>query len=166
MLGATVFVLAASEEKAALAQEHGADWVHDRTQSEDWPRAVYLASGRKGMDIVVDNVGEQTWSRSLRTLAPNGRLLTVGGSSGYDAVVPVNLLFGRHLSILGSTMGTQDDYLNVMHWVFAGRLQPIVDSVYSIERFSDAMTRLESGQHFGKILVQVAPDEGGDPHAP
>jgi NADPH:quinone reductase-like Zn-dependent oxidoreductase len=166
MLGAKVYVVAASAQKAALALEQGADWAFDRTLSEEWPRAVYLASGRKGIDIVVDNVGKETWARSLRTLAPNGRLLTVGGSSGYDAVVPVNLLFGRHLSILGSTMGTQDDYLNVMHWVFAGRLQPIVDSIYSMARFSEAMTRLESGQHFGKILIRVAPDEDGESNAP
>lgn len=155
LLGAEVYVIAADAEKAARAEALGAHWVYSRTQGEEWPRAVYEGTGRNGIDIVVDNVGAATWARSLRTLRTGGRLLTVGGSSGYDAAAPVNLLFGRHLSLIGSTMGTQDDYLTVMGHVFAGRLDPVVDRVYGMEEFGAAMARLESGAHFGKVLVEV-----------
>lgn len=156
LLGAEVFVIAATEEKAQAARALGAHWAHSRTHGEEWPRAVFAATGRQGIDAVVDNVGAATWQRSLRTLRSDGRLLTVGGSSGYEAQTPVNLLFRRHLSILGSTMGTQDDFLTVMGHLFAGRLDPVVDQVFSMEEFGVAMHRLETLQHFGKVLIEVA----------
>lgn len=160
LLGARVFAIAGDAAKAKRAQALGANWAWDRTQGEEWPRAVYEATGREGIDIVVDNVGQATWARSLRTLRPGGRLLTVGGSSGYEAATPVNLLFGRHLSIVGSTMSTQDDFLTVMGFVFAGRLDPVVDSAYPVEAFADAMRCLAENCHFGKIVIDVAPDAG------
>jgi NADPH:quinone reductase-like Zn-dependent oxidoreductase len=154
-MGAEVYVIASNAQKVELALKLGADWAHDRSADPNWPRAVYQATQRAGIDVVVDNVGQATWMNSLRTLAPGGRLLTVGGSSGYEAATPVNLLFGRQLSIIGSTMGTQDDYLTVMSLVFAGKLNPIVDSVYSMQDFATAMTRMMSNEQFGKILIQV-----------
>ncbi len=155
LMGAEVYVIASNAQKVELALKLGADWAHDRSADPNWPRAVYQATQRAGIDVVVDNVGQATWMNSLRTLAPGGRLLTVGGSSGYEAATPVNLLFGRQLSIIGSTMGTQDDYLTVMSLVFAGKLNPIVDSVYSMQDFATAMTRMMSNEQFGKILIQV-----------
>ncbi len=155
LMGATVYVIASSAQKAEMALKLGADWAHDRSADANWPRAVYQATGRAGIDVVVDNVGQSTWANSLRTLAPGGRLLTVGGSSGYEAATPVNLLFGRHLSIIGSTMGTQEDYRTVMALVFAGKLNPVVDSVYPMGDFAAAMTRMMTNEQFGKILIQV-----------
>jgi NADPH:quinone reductase-like Zn-dependent oxidoreductase len=154
--GAQVYVIAGNAEKARHALEMGADWAHDRSADPNWPRAVYAATGREGIDAVVDNVGQATWALSLRTLRPNGRLLTVGGSSGYEAVVPVNLMFARHLSIVGSTMGTQDEYATVMGLVFAGKLDPLVDSVSEMEEFPRAMARMMANEHFGKLLIRVA----------
>lgn len=155
LLGAEVFVIASDQTKAQQALALGAGWAWSRSAGEEWPRAVFEATGRQGIDVVVDNVGKETWARSLRTLRPGGRLLTVGGSSGYEATVPVNLIFGRHLSIIGSTMGTQDDYLTVMGQVFAGRLEPIVDSLFPMADFAAAMERMVAGRHFGKIVIDV-----------
>lgn len=155
LAGAEVYVVASSAEKARLALALGADWVHDRSADPDWSRAVYRASGRQGMDVVVDNVGQETWPSSLRTLAPGGRLLTVGGSSGYQAATPVNLIFGRQLSIIGSTMGTHNDFVEVMGLVFAGKLNPVVDSVYPLAEYPAALARMMANEHFGKILVEV-----------
>ena len=87
-------VSASTAEKARMAQELGADWVHDRSADPQWSRAVYRATARQGVDVVVDNVGQETWPDSLRCLALGGRLLTVGGSTGYQATVPVNLMWG------------------------------------------------------------------------
>ena len=110
--------------------------------------------------MVVDNVGQATWLASLRALRPGGRLVTVGGTSGYDAQVPVNLIFARHLRLLGSTMGTQAEYERVMGLVFAGRLRPIIDSVTPLAGFRSAMARMLADEHFGKILIDVRSHAG------
>jgi NADPH:quinone reductase-like Zn-dependent oxidoreductase len=153
--GCTVYVVASTPEKARLALAQGADFVHDRSADPNWAKAIYLASGREGIDLVVDNVGEATWPSSLRTLRPGGRLVTVGGTAGYDAHVPVNMIFARHLSIIGSTMGTQADYLAVMGLVFAGKLDPVIDSVAPMKDFASAMGRMMENRHFGKLLIDI-----------
>lgn len=154
LTGAEVYMIASTTEKAQLALAYGADWVHDRSADANWSKAVYSATNRTGVDMVVDNVGS-TFPVSLRTLRPGGRLVTVGGTAGYEATVPVNLLFGKHLSIVGSTMGSQDDYRQVMTLVFAGKLDPIVDQVYPLTAFRTAIARMMENQQFGKILLQV-----------
>lgn len=156
LAGARVYAVAADAEKAARARDLGAEWTVDRQAEPNWSRAVWAATGRRGVDVVVDNVGPATWSASLRALAKGGRLLTVGGTTGYEAVTPVNLLFGKHLSIIGSTMGTQADFEQVMAQVWAGRLTPVIDSVYPLADYPAALRRLLAGAAFGKILVQVA----------
>lgn len=155
LVGAEVMMIASTAEKAKLARVQGADWVHDRSAEENWSKAVYQATAREGVDLVVDNVGEATWPSSLRTLATGGRLVTVGGTTGYKATVPVNLIFAKHLQIIGSTMGTQDDYLRVMSLIFQGKLDPIVDSIYPATDFAQAMERMMSDEQFGKILVAL-----------
>ena len=155
LAGATVGVVAANAEKAARACELGADWAIDRTAELNWSKAVHAATGRRGVDVVVDNVGAATWGSSLRCLARGGRLLTVGGTSGYEAVTPVNLMFGKHLSIIGSTMGTQADFEAAMAQVWAGRIKPVVDRVFPLADYPAALARMMAGEAFGKILVQV-----------
>jgi NADPH:quinone reductase-like Zn-dependent oxidoreductase len=157
LVGAEVYVIAGDARKAELARQLGADWVHDRSQDPNWSKAVYLATDRNGVDMVVDNVGEATWPLSLRSLAVGGRLVTVGGTTGYNAAVPVNLIFGRHLRIIGSTMGTQDDFQTVMSLVFDGKLDPPVDSVIPLPSYRQAMERMLAGEQFGKIVIEVSP---------
>lgn len=157
LAGASVYVIASNADRAARARTIGADWTIDRSEAPTWSKAVYAATGRTGVDMVVDNVGQATWRESLRTLRPGGRLVTVGGTSGYQAETPVNLIFGRHLHIIGSTMGTQDDYLTVMPLIFQGKLRPIIDSVFPIEQFQQAIERLMAGEMFGKIVIAVNP---------
>ena len=156
LAGATVFVVAANADKAARARALGADWAVDRAAEPNWSKAVYAATCRRGVYVVVDNVGAATWGGSLRCLARGGRLLTVGGTAGYEATTPVNLLFGKHLSIIGSTMGTQADFEAVMAQVWAGRVKPVVDSVFPLAEYPSALSRMMGGEAFGKILVKVA----------
>lgn len=158
LAGASVYVIASNADKAGRARAIGADRTFERTETPAWSKAVYEATGRTGVDMVVDNVGQATWRESLRTLRPGGRLVTVGGTSGYAAETPVNLIFGRHLSIIGSTMGTQEDYLTVMPLVFQGKLRPIIDSVFPIQQFQQAIERLMAGEMFGKIVIAVNPE--------
>ncbi len=155
LAGCEAFVIASSAEKARQALTIGADWVHDRSIDPDWSKAVFAATRKHGIDMVVDNVGKETWLNSLRTLRPGGRLVTVGGTSGYDASVPINMVFGRHLSIIGSTLGTQGDYQAVMQLIFAGKLRPVIDSIFPMSDFRNAMTRMMANQQFGKILIEI-----------
>ncbi len=153
--GATVYVIASSEAKARQAREMGAVWVLDRSMCPDWRREVFQATGRTGIDMVVDNVGAATFSTSLQTLAKGGRLVTVGATSGYEAPVPVNRLFMGHHSIIGSTMGTQADYNRVMVLVFSGQLSPVVDSVFPAHQYAEAIDRLRANLPFGKIVMDL-----------
>jgi NADPH:quinone reductase-like Zn-dependent oxidoreductase len=156
LAGATVGVVAANAEKAGRARSLGADWTVDRSAEANWSKAVYAVTDRRGVDVVVDNVGAATWGSSLRSLARGGRLLTVGGTAGYEAVTPVNLMFGKHLSVIGSTMGTQADFEAVMAQVWAGKIAPVVDRIFPLADYPAALARLMAGEAFGKILVQVA----------
>ena len=156
LAGATVLVIAGDAQKAEAARALGADWALSRQEFPDWGKAVWAATERRGVDIVVDNVGEATWTASLRSLARGGRLLTVGGTTGYNGPTPINLLFGRHLSIVGSTMGTQEDFEAVMAQVWAGKIRPVIDRVFPLAGYPTALERMLGGEGFGKILLKVA----------
>jgi NADPH:quinone reductase-like Zn-dependent oxidoreductase len=155
LAGATVFVVAGNAKKAARASQLGADWVVDRSSEPNWSKAVWTATAKQGVNVVVDNVGAATWGASLRCLAKGGRLLTVGGTAGYEAVTPVNLLFGRHLSIIGTSMGTQADFQTVMGQIWTGKLKPVVDCAYPLAEYPAALARMLSGEGFGKVLLKV-----------
>ncbi|NOX61002.1 MAG: zinc-binding dehydrogenase [Chloroflexi bacterium] len=155
LVGATVWVIASNADKAEKALALGADWVHDRSQDPNWGKAVWLKSGKQGVDVVVDNVGAATWAASLRCLGRRGRMLTVGGTSGYKAEVPVNIIFGRQLRIIGSTMGSMEDARQSFGLIFEGKVSPVIDSVYPLEAYRDAIERLQSGEHFGKIVIEI-----------
>lgn len=159
LAGAEVYVIAGSADKAQRARQLGADWVLDRSAEGTWSKAVFAATQRAGIDMVVDNVGQASWSESLRTLRPGGRLVTVGGTSGYTAQLPVNLIFGRQLRIIGSTMGTQAEYLDVMRLVFQDKVRPVIDTVFPIDEFQPAIDRLIAGEMFGKIVIAINPTE-------
>jgi NADPH:quinone reductase-like Zn-dependent oxidoreductase len=156
LAGAAVYVVAGDAEKGRQACALGAAQFVDRQAEPNWGKAVWNLSGRRGMDVVVDNVGEATWAASLRSLTKGGRLLCVGGSSGYNAVTPVNLIFGRQLSIIGSTMGTQAEFETVMGLVWAGQLKPVVDEILPLAEYPAALARMLDGRGFGKILLKVA----------
>ncbi|MCB0201188.1 MAG: zinc-binding dehydrogenase [Caldilineae bacterium] len=155
MLGATVWVVAGGAAKAQQAAELGADWVIDREAEPNWSKAAFLHSNKQGVDVVVDNVGAATWEASLRTLRKGGRLLTVGGTTGYTGQTPINIIFGRQVSIIGSTMGSQIEFEDVMRLIFAGKLAISIDRVYPLAEARQAEERMQEGQHFGKILLEI-----------
>ena len=156
MLGATVWVVAGGAAKAQQATELGADWVIDREAEPNWSKAAYLHSGKRGVDVVVDNVGAATWEASVRSLKKGGRLLTVGGTTGYTGQTPINIMFGRQVSIIGSTMGSQLEFEDAMRLIFAGKLAVPIDRVYPLAEARQAEERMQEGVHFGKILLEVA----------
>lgn len=158
LTGARVIVVASNSEKAERARALGADHVIDRSREPDWSRAVWQWTGKRGVDVVVDNVGQATWMKSIRTLRPGGRMLVVGATSGPNPEdFDIRYVFSRQISILGSTMGTQHDFRTVMGLIFAGRLRPVIDRVLPLtqEGAREGHRLLESGAVFGKIVFRV-----------
>ncbi|MEW6286088.1 MAG: zinc-binding dehydrogenase [Chloroflexota bacterium] len=153
-LGAQVIVVGSDAQKLAKAEALGADILIDRSQEEDWSKAVYLATNKRGVDVVVDNVGT-TFMQSLRTLRKGGRLLTVGNSGGPKFEIDNRYLFAKHLSLLGSTMSTLDEFRQVMDLVTAGKLQPVMDSTFPLKDAARAQERLERNENFGKITLDI-----------
>lgn len=163
LVGASpIYVVGSSAPKLALAAALGADETINRSEV-DWSREVYRLTNRQGVDVVVDNVGAATFAQSLRALRRGGRLLTVGNSSGARFELDNRYLFGKHLTLIGSTMGTSVDYETVMGLIFAGRLRPIVDTVYTLYDAATALARLRDGDVMGKLVLRIPPhDDSSD----
>jgi NADPH:quinone reductase-like Zn-dependent oxidoreductase len=154
-IGAKVYVVGSSPEKLALAESLGADVLIDRSKDDNWSKAVYLATERQGVDVVVDNVGAGTMPLSLRAARKGGRILTVGNTGGAKFEIDNRYIFGKHLSVLGSTMGTHADYATVMGLIFEGKLKPVLDRQYPLKEAAAAQERLAAGQQMGKITLAI-----------
>lgn len=153
-LGAEVFAVGSSAEKLQLAQSLGADHLIDRSK-EDWSQAAYLLTKKRGMDVVVDNVGS-TFPLSMRAARKGGRILNVGRTGGSLVEIDVRFIFGKHLSIIGSTMGTIADFAMVMKLIFEGALQPVMDQSFPLKEARAAQARLEEGKQLGKITLEIS----------
>lgn len=152
--GARVIATAGTDEKLAKAKALGADeLINHKTQKIS--AEVRRITAKRGVDVVVEHVGTATWEESLASLAPSGRLVTCGATTGYDAKVDLRFLFARQLSLLGSYMGTKSELHTVMKLVAAGRLRPIVDRVFPLADAAAAHAYLESSSQFGKVVLTV-----------
>jgi NADPH:quinone reductase-like Zn-dependent oxidoreductase len=150
MLGARVIATASSEEKRRRALELGADAA---IPYEDFVRAARGIAGKAGVDVVVDHVGPATFEGSVSALRKGGRLVTCGGTTGHEVRFDLRHLFFRSLSFLGSTMGTPEELRTVLGHVEAGRLNPVVDSVFRLDEIRKAHERLADRAVFGKVVV-------------
>jgi NADPH:quinone reductase-like Zn-dependent oxidoreductase len=153
LAGATVYALTSTEEKVEKARELGADVVLNYREDPKWSRTLYKMTGRRGVDVVVDNVGQATLAQSMRTVARGGRIVIVGNTSGPQAEIDVRFIFGKQISLIGSTMGTHQDFRDVMDLVWAGKLRPVVNEVIPLSEGKAAFERMERGEHFGKIVL-------------
>lgn len=152
LAGATVYAVTSGPENVRRVRELGADVVVDRLE-EDFSRAVWKATDRRGVDVVLDSVGEAMWEGSVRALATDGRLVTYGGTTGPEVTLDVRRVFWRQLRILGSTMASRAEFERVMGLVLEGRLEPVVDEVLPLEEIRAAHERLEGGEVFGKLVL-------------
>ena len=151
--GAEVFAVTSSEENVRRVRELGAHHVFDR-KAGDWARELFLATGKRGIDLCLDSVGEAIWPSLVRSLAVRGRLVTFGATTGATGKFDIRLLFWRQLSILGSTMGTPAEFRQAMNLVFAGRATPPIHSRLPLDEVRAAHELLEAGGVFGKIVIQ------------
>jgi NADPH:quinone reductase-like Zn-dependent oxidoreductase len=154
LAGCEVWVVGSDAGKLALAANLGADVLIDRSAG-DWGKQVYQRSGRRGVDVVVDNVGAPTLMTSLRSARKGGRVLTVGNTGGPRFEFDNRYMFGKHLSLIGSTMSTLSEFATVMGLVFAGRLKPVVDTVFPLAEVRAAHERLEQGAVLGKLVLAL-----------
>ncbi len=154
LAGAEVIVVGSSTGKLALAGALGADELIDRSKDENWAREVYKLTGKRGVDVVVDNVGT-TYYQSFRAARKGGRILTVGNTGAPKFEIDNRYIFGKHLSIIGSSMGTLNDFKTVMGLVFEGKLKAVVDKTFSLKDAGAAQQRLESGKQLGKVTLEI-----------
>jgi NADPH:quinone reductase-like Zn-dependent oxidoreductase len=155
LAGAFTIVTSSSEAKLATAREMGAD-VGFNHASVDVAKEVRKLTDRRGVDVVVETVGEATWEQSLRSLAKGGRLVTCGATTGPRVVTDVRRLFWHQHQILGSTMGNTREFREIVRALGQGKLRPRVDSVVPFANAKAAFERLESGEQVGKIVVRVS----------
>ncbi|MFW9965586.1 MAG: zinc-binding dehydrogenase [Candidatus Thorarchaeota archaeon] len=153
MAGARIFVTSSSNDKLEKARRLGADFLINHLESPDYHREIWKLTGKRGVDVVVDSVGEATWARSLRSLNKGGRLVTCGATSGPNAVTSLNLLFWKQLEIIGSTMASRSELESVLRLVWTGKLMPVVDRVLPLSSAKEAHEILEHGAQFGKIVL-------------
>jgi NADPH:quinone reductase-like Zn-dependent oxidoreductase len=154
LLGARVWVTSGSDDKLARARALGADETINHRRL-DVGTIVRERTGKRGVDVVVDNVGTATWKQSLQALGRRGRLVTCGGTSGPLLETDVRRLFWNQWTIMGSTMGNDAEFDAIVGKLREGRLLPPVDSVFPIADGSQAFERLASGEQFGKVVVMV-----------
>jgi NADPH:quinone reductase-like Zn-dependent oxidoreductase len=150
--GARVIATASSDAKCARLKELGADVVLNHSR-EDVLQRVRELTARRGVDLVVDYIGKETWGRSLQCLRRGGRLVTCGATSGYDPAEDLRQVFYRQLEIIGCTMGNAKELQDALRLLFAGRVRPVIDGVLPLADAAQAHRRLEMRQAFGKIIL-------------
>jgi NADPH:quinone reductase-like Zn-dependent oxidoreductase len=152
LAGATVYTVASNAEKAEQARKLGADFVLDRSQVE-WGKEIYKLTGKRGVDVVVDNVGKATLVTSMQAVTRGGRIVIVGNTSGPRAEIDIRFIFGKQISLIGSTMGSHQDFQDVLNFLWEGKIKPVIHQVLPLSEGKEAYKMMEEGKHFGKIVL-------------
>ena len=150
--GARVIATASSDDKLAKARELGADETINYTR-DDWPKEVKKLTNGKGVDVVFEHTGAETWPGSIVSLKKGGRLVTCGATSGFDARTDLRQVFYRHLTILGSMMGSKAELLAAMKFVEAGQIRAVVDRTLPLAEARTAHELMEDRAQFGKLVL-------------
>ena len=151
--GARVIVTSSSDEKLKKSETLGADITINHRTNPEYHKEIYRVTKNRGVDVVLDSVGQATWDRSLKCLRKGGKLVTCGATSGPKAETNLNLVFWKQLEILGSTMSSRDELRTALKLVWNGKIKPIVDHTYSLSKAKEAHEILERGEQFGKLVL-------------
>ena len=154
-IGARPIVTSRSREKLDRAGKIGAGVAID-TSAQDMIAGVMEATGGRGVDVVIENVGAAVWSSALKSLARGGRIVTCGATTGDQPPADLRRVFIRQLQIFGSTTGNFDEFANMLKFCAATDLRPIINSTYQLGEAREALSRLESGAQFGKVAIAIA----------
>jgi NADPH:quinone reductase-like Zn-dependent oxidoreductase len=153
LAGATVYVVASNSEKAAKARELGADVVLDRSKV-DWGREIFKMTDKRGVDVVVDNVGAATLNTSMKAVARGGRIVIVGNTSGPITEIDIRYIFSKQISLIGSTMGSHQDFRDIIPLLWSGKLMPVIDQILPMSEGRAAFEQMEHSEQFGKIVLR------------
>jgi len=154
LLGVRVLTTVGAEDKKEKATMLGADAVINHSVENMSERVAELTNGR-GVDVVIEHIGQQVWGQCLKSLARGGRLVTCGATSGGTAQFDLRYLYSRQLTIMGAYMGTRDELVEATHFIEADKLRPVVDSTFPLEEARAAQERMLARKNFGKIVLVV-----------
>ena len=152
LAGAFVYTVASNSAKAEQARQLGADVVLDRSQV-NWGKEVFKLTARRGVDVVVDNVGKATINTSMQAVARGGRIVIVGNTSGPQAEIDIRFIFGKQISLIGSTMGSHQDFRDVINLLWAGKIKPVIHQILPLSEGREAYKMMQEGKQFGKIVL-------------
>jgi NADPH:quinone reductase-like Zn-dependent oxidoreductase len=152
LVGCRVFATASTDEKLARAKELGAD-VLINYMTEQFDRSIRELTNKRGVDVVVDYIGADTWVQSLRSARRGGRVLTCGATSGFAPQTDLRQIFYRQVRVIGSTMGSHRDFLDVMKCIFRGQLKPVIAQVLPLKDARRAHQMIENRAVFGKLVL-------------
>lgn len=153
-MGARVIATSGSDRKLNLARKHGADQGINHKE-KDFAREVMALTGGRGVDIVVDTVAGEVWQKSLASLAHGGRLVTCGATAGGQPQDDLTAIVSKHLSIHGSTLGSREEFRQVLSFLNASQIKPIVDRVFPLKEAAAAQRYLAEAKQFGKVVLQI-----------
>jgi NADPH:quinone reductase-like Zn-dependent oxidoreductase len=148
-----VITTVSSSEKRSFAKKVGADHVIDRT-NQDIAGEARKITDDKGVDIVIDHVGAATWQTSIAALKQGGRMAVCGMTSGNEAMVPVRTFYTKQIAMTGALLGTRAQLLELVNFISRKKIQPVIDSVFSLRGAREAQKKMEAGLHAGKILLR------------
>ena len=123
-------------------------------QNPDWHREILKITKGRGVDLVIDNVGAATFTKSLAAASRGGRIVTVGNTSGYQIEFDNRLLFTKQLAVIGSTMGSRQDFIDAIEFLWQQNIKPAIDRVVPLSEGIEAIKHLEEGKQFGKIVIK------------
>lgn len=154
-MGAHIIVTSGSDEKLETAKNWGAHHGINYLRS-DFAKEVRALTGKRGVDVVVDCVGGDSWVKSLAALAKGGRLVTCGATAGANPQTDIRRIFWNHLKIFGSTMGSRGEFRQLLGFMQVNGVRPIIDQIFPLKDAAAAQRRLEEGKQFGKVVLQIA----------
>ena len=153
-LGANAIVTSSRDDKLARARELGADATVNHAE-DDVVETVMEATAGRGADIVVEHVGEATWQRTLQAVRAGGRITVCGATSGANPPAALHRIWWKQLTVLGSTMGTKEDFEGAYELIASGRARPVVDRIFPLAEARAAHAYLEAGEQLGKVLLSI-----------
>ena len=154
-IGANVIVTSGSDEKLELAKKYGAAHTINHRE-KDFAQEVRALTENRGVDVVLDCVAGEVWQKSLAALARSGRLVTCGATAGGSPETDLTPIFTKHLQIFGSTLGSRDEFRQLLSFMAVAEIKPIIDQVFPLSEAAAAQRRMEEAKQFGKIVLQIS----------
>jgi len=154
-IGANVIVTSGSDEKLELAKKYGAAHTINHRE-KDFAQEVRALTENRGVDVVLDCVAGEVWQKSLAALARSGRLVTCGATAGGSPETDLTPIFTKHLQIFGSTLGSRDEFRQLLSFIAVAEIKPIIDQVFPLSEAAAAQRRMEEAKQFGKIVLQIS----------